>query len=380
MVTLADGFDLRFRRIAQDIEQLFLDGVFSQSILPNRIDRGMWQEHYSRLLNHAEAGWGKQFSQATDLKEWERFQRIETNLREFAALKQHRIIEELRQLKLKFPNRADWEPAARKLLNRHNVRYLKAELQASTVAAQAAESWAVFEQRAYLYPNLRYETAGDERVRQSHRALDQVVKPVNDPFWDMYYPPNGWGCRCKVVQTDQEATAGGEVDFEPAKGFRGNVGKTGQLFSQDHPYYNVSKLDREAIQSQAKDFHADVTSNQVRQWAGTELVPSFSKNLPELPQPATITNTEVASITNAPHPDAPSRNELLYIISQLNPEELTYLETQAGTGNVANWYRYLLKVFDQKYYFHFQQTVEADGTTRIGLATIDDSPKGTRGP
>lgn len=373
MVTLADGFDIRFRRIAQAVEQLFLDGVFAQSILPNRIDRAIWQEHYSRLLNHAEAGWGKRFSEAADLQEWERFQRIEQNLREFAALKQHRIIEELRQLKIKYPNRADWEPAARKLLTRHNVRYLKAELQATTAAAQAAESWAVFESRAYLYPNLRYETAGDERVRESHRVLDGTVRPINDPFWDVYYPPNGWGCRCKVVQTDDDATTTGEgVDFEPAKGFRNNVGKTGKLFGEDHPYYNVSTLDREAIQNQAREFHAEVTRDQVRDWAVTDLVPSFSKQLPELPQPATITTAEVDAITAGKHVDASSRNELLYVLSRITGQDLAFQDSADG------WYRYLLRAFEQAYYFHFRE-VQADGATRIGLAAISDKLE-TRGP
>lgn len=372
-VTLADGFDIRFRRVAAAIEQSLLDGVFAQSILPNRIDRDMWQEHYSRLLNHAEAGWGKRFSEAADLKEWERFQRIEQNLREFAALKQHRIIEELRQLKLATPNRADWELAARKLLRRHNDRYLRAELQATTAAAQAAESWAVFESRAYLYPNLRYETAGDERVRESHRVLDGIVKPINDPFWDMYYPPNGWGCRCKVVQTDEEASSTGEgVDFDPPKGFRGNVGKTGKLFGEDHPYYNVSTLDREAIQNQAKEFHADVTRDQVRLWAVDDLVPSFSLQLPELPQPSTITTAEVQAITAGPHADASSRNELLYVINRLSGQDLAFQDGADG------WYRYLLKVFEQQYYLHFHEVQEADAIVRVGLAAIDD--KGTRGP
>lgn len=45
---------------------------------------------------------------------------------------------------------------------------------------------------------LVYETAGDERVRPQHRAWNRIVRPVDDPFWDTHYPPNGYGCRCIV--------------------------------------------------------------------------------------------------------------------------------------------------------------------------------------
>jgi SPP1 gp7 family putative phage head morphogenesis protein len=45
---------------------------------------------------------------------------------------------------------------------------------------------------------LVYETAGDQRVRPQHRAWDRIIRPVDDPFWDTHYPPNGWGCRCIV--------------------------------------------------------------------------------------------------------------------------------------------------------------------------------------
>jgi SPP1 gp7 family putative phage head morphogenesis protein len=43
-----------------------------------------------------------------------------------------------------------------------------------------------------------YETAGDERVRPQHREWDRTVLPLDDPWFDVHWPPNGWGCRCHV--------------------------------------------------------------------------------------------------------------------------------------------------------------------------------------
>lgn len=37
-----------------------------------------------------------------------------------------------------------------------------------------------------------------EHPRQHHVALDGLVLERGDPWWKYYFPPNGWGCQCKV--------------------------------------------------------------------------------------------------------------------------------------------------------------------------------------
>jgi len=48
------------------------------------------------------------------------------------------------------------------------------------------------------FPYWRYVTMDDSRVRPEHRAWHGITLPADDPFWDAHYPPNGWGCRCRV--------------------------------------------------------------------------------------------------------------------------------------------------------------------------------------
>lgn len=379
-VTLADSpLSVAWRKIPADVVNDYLDAVYSQSITRTDLHEGLFREYFDRLKRHAEAGWGKRFRDAADLPEWEFFQKMERNLRDFAGHKQAVLTEQLRLMMTdKSGNklsRADWEKATAKTVKRHNDRYLRIETQMATQSAQAAESWQHFERRAYLYPNLKYETAGDERVRESHRSLDGTVRPVNDPFWDVYYPPNGWHCRCKVIQTDEAVTPGDGVDFDPPKGFRGNVGKTGKIFGDDHPYFDQSALDGERIERNAKLAHAKLTRGEVREWAKSELVPSFSASLPGLPQPVALTNREIRNITGKSHHEPASRNELLYVLPLIF-DRLQYIGKAADDGKhspVAQWFYYRLLIGELEYFFNFWQVQADANTTRVGLGAIYDT-------
>ena len=55
-------------------------------------------------------------------------------------------------------------------------------------------------------PLLMYDAIDDHRTRPEHAALDGLLLEVDDPFWETHAPPNGWNCRCGVIQlTGQEA-------------------------------------------------------------------------------------------------------------------------------------------------------------------------------
>ena len=133
----------------------------------------------------------------------------------------------------------------RKIDETYNKHYLKAEYEFAAASADMAAKWERFMEDGDRY-NLQYRTAGDDRVRPEHAALNGVTLPPTDEFWESYYPPNGWRCRCTVVQVrkkkhpetpHEEAMALGEAALgSDIKGmFRFNPGKQERVF----PAYNA---------------------------------------------------------------------------------------------------------------------------------------------
>lgn len=53
----------------------------------------------------------------------------------------------------------------------------------------------------------KYVTVGDVRVRPEHRGLDGTILPKNHPLWNTIFPPNGYGCRCTVIEIFDEGEA-----------------------------------------------------------------------------------------------------------------------------------------------------------------------------
>lgn len=47
-------------------------------------------------------------------------------------------------------------------------------------------------------PFFQYVAVLDSRTRPSHRALHGRTFKYDDGFWGVFWPPNGWNCRCRV--------------------------------------------------------------------------------------------------------------------------------------------------------------------------------------
>jgi len=128
----------------------------------------------------------------------------------------------------------------------YNHNYLRAEYNFCQASADMAAKWEGFMQDGDRY-NLQYRTQRDKKVRPEHAALDRVTLPMSDTFWQEYYPPNGWNCRCTVVQVrkskypetphDEAMALGEEATGKDTKGiFHFNPGIEQKTFPDYNPY------------------------------------------------------------------------------------------------------------------------------------------------
>lgn len=188
----------------------------------------------------------------------------------FSALKTHaQLYEASRQLvdeNGKVRSFAQYKQEYKQINQAYNKNYLEAEYEFAIASAQSVQKWVKIEQNKDRY-NLQYRTAGDERVRVSHRALDRITLPPSDTFWSSYYPPNGWRCRCiaiEVLKDKYETSDSTKANEEGNKAttqigtngknrleiFRFNPGKDKVIFPQNHPYRKIQDANKVITQTE----------------------------------------------------------------------------------------------------------------------------------
>jgi SPP1 gp7 family putative phage head morphogenesis protein len=140
---------------------------------------------------------------------------------------------------------SEFKRDANNIFEEYNVNWLKTEYRTAINNAFAARQWMVFQEEKDVLPFLRFNTVGDERVRDEHVELDGIVRHVDDPFWRKYLPPIDWNCRCDVTShSEDDVTETPKADLkgiqEPDDLFAFNPAVDKIIFDENHPY--ISKV------------------------------------------------------------------------------------------------------------------------------------------
>lgn len=154
----------------------------------------------------------------------------------------------------------------------YNVQYLRTEYNFAHASALMAARWKKFEQDGDRYL-LQYRTMYDKRVRRTHRMMHNITLPITSPFWDKYFPPNGWNCRCTVVQVRKGKYPVSDETEAMNLGSQATAGKYQEMFMFNpgkrmtcFPAYNgytIRKCNRCSKRPDKMQLAADIPDNEL---------------------------------------------------------------------------------------------------------------------
>lgn len=77
-------------------------------------------------------------------------------------------------------------------------RRLETIYQSNLRSARASGQWERAQRTKGVLPFFCYQLGPSINHRPEHLGKEGVIRPVDDPFWTTWFPPNGWGCKCWV--------------------------------------------------------------------------------------------------------------------------------------------------------------------------------------
>ncbi len=235
----------------QDDLNSFVDRIWRGELSKLKLPKDVYMKTATNLSQAITTGFGKDIaSVAFESPDYVMLKDLTDNIYMFSGAKTYQHVRattdllkdnDIKQSFYKFKAKAS------EVFTMYNEAHLQAEYQTAIGSSRMAAEWQRIEENKEVLPLLQYQTVGDARVRPTHASLDNIIRPVDDKFWSNYYPPNGWRCRCTVIQLEEgEVTdmRGFKKPNDVPEAFLMNSGKDKIVFSDKHPYFKVAKGDK----------------------------------------------------------------------------------------------------------------------------------------
>ena len=155
------------------------------------------------LINGLKSGYGVTIGYNTP--DTLAYQLMEYNLFEFSASKTEARLAAMHDLifdKTKNQIRPfeEFEKLAQQKVANFNKEWLLTEYNLSVAVGQNSAQYHRFMAEKDDFPYVKYQTIGDANVRNEHAKLDGRVFSLDDKEAMQLWPPNGYGCRCEMLQ------------------------------------------------------------------------------------------------------------------------------------------------------------------------------------
>lgn len=191
------------------------------------------------LVSGVETGYGEPGGKSEFL------QQLRSNSEVFSAFKAHRMGRDMASQLLDDDGNVKPFEQFRKdtegIVSHHVKQWLRTEYDTAIRRAHRAAEMRQFIDEADVFPNIEWLPSTAVNPREEHMPFYHHIWAIDDPFWEHHKPGDEWGCQCGWEATDKPLTDNTGLDDEsiapPSPGLSGNPVKTGQVFSDDHPYF-----------------------------------------------------------------------------------------------------------------------------------------------
>lgn len=165
-------------------------------------------------------------------------QMMEYNLFEFSASKTESRLAAMNDLLVDSTTKqirsfSNFKSECDKVMKDYNEQWLESEYNLSIAVGQTSAQYVRFlSEKNTVTSFVQYQTVGDDKVRESHEILNGKIFNLNDKEAMKLWPPNGYGCRCEMLQYV------GETKGKVTDGLRGQ-----ELIQSRDPKYKDSQFE-----------------------------------------------------------------------------------------------------------------------------------------
>lgn len=172
-------------------------------------------------------------------------QELRSNTEVFAAFKAHRMGRDMASQLLDKDGNVkpfrQFKQDTEGIVDHHVNAWLRTEYDTAIKRAHRAAEMRQFIDERDVFPNIEWLPSTAVNPREAHKPFYHHIWPVEDPFWEEHKPGDEWGCQCGWQSTDDPVTDNAGLGdggiAPPSRGLGGNPAKTGQIFTDDHPYF-----------------------------------------------------------------------------------------------------------------------------------------------
>lgn len=240
----------KWDKILKNVAKQLHDGT----MIPGQVSPQMIREHALEIFKAVRTGFDA-VPLKNDINQYTILNKLRENVFVFSGFKNYQQLREMSTLLTDSQGNIrsfnEFLQDVLKIDKTYNQTYLQAEYNHAVSSSTLIAKWEKFKAEADIFPMLKYVTVRDGRVREKHKILDGVTLPIDDVFWNTYYPPNDWNCRCDVEQVEAEEKKAPKTPPLLPPMFRANNAKDGIVFPANHPYFKNKKDSKELIEKGA---------------------------------------------------------------------------------------------------------------------------------